>query len=152
VSDFRGEVETVRQEIERLGAAVSKLQSDPRLEALAKIGRLQNRLALLELRVIDRQSNADLSGNGRTLNKAKSPQISLDKSAIVKRSLNLQGHITSVSLEEEFWEAAKRIAISRGVSVAQLINNIDARRLQKNLSSAIRLFVLAHYKNRAPEE
>ncbi|MSP51076.1 MAG: aryl-sulfate sulfotransferase [Alphaproteobacteria bacterium] len=58
-----------------------------------------------------------------------------------KRSVNLRGHATSVSLEEAFWTSLKRLAVSRGVSVAALITEIDGRR-RGNLSSAIRVFVL----------
>ncbi len=58
-----------------------------------------------------------------------------------KRSVTLRGHATSVSLEGAFWGGLKRIADSRGLSVAALIAEIDGRRAG-NLSSAIRVFVL----------
>lgn len=58
-----------------------------------------------------------------------------------KRSVLIAGHPTSVSLEEEFWDALKAEAAVRGVSVNALIEEIDAGRAG-NLSSAIRLFVL----------
>jgi predicted DNA-binding ribbon-helix-helix protein len=61
---------------------------------------------------------------------------------IVKRSVSIAGHRTSVSLEEPFWEALRSIADSRGVSVQALIGRIDAGRGEQNLSSAIRVFVL----------
>lgn len=58
-----------------------------------------------------------------------------------KRSVLIAGHPTSVSLEEEFWEALRRIAAERGCSVNALIEEIDAGRAG-NLSSAIRVHVL----------
>jgi predicted DNA-binding ribbon-helix-helix protein len=68
----------------------------------------------------------------------------------IKRSVRIAGHRTSIALEEEFWDALKEIAKGEGVSLNALIARIDAQRLPKtrNLSRAIRLFVLAYYKNR----
>lgn len=67
---------------------------------------------------------------------------------IVKRSVAIAGHRTSVSLEEPFWEELKRIAAERGMSLNGLIADIDARRARTNLSSAIRLEILADLKAR----
>ena len=64
------------------------------------------------------------------------------KSAIVKRSISVGGHKTSVSLEAPFWEGLKEIAGRRNLSVSQVIAEIDAGRQNGNLSSTIRLFVL----------
>lgn len=61
---------------------------------------------------------------------------------IVKRSLAIAGHRTSVSLEAPFWEALKEIAAKRAVSVQVLVGEIDAARDGQNLSSAIRVFIL----------
>ena len=61
---------------------------------------------------------------------------------IVKRSVMIAGHRTSVSLEEPFWAALGVIASGRGESVQALIGAIDADRGAQNLSSAIRVFVL----------
>ena len=61
---------------------------------------------------------------------------------IVKRSVAIAGHRTSVSLEEPFWDALRAAADRRGVSVQALIGRIDAGRGEQNLSSAIRVFVL----------
>jgi predicted DNA-binding ribbon-helix-helix protein len=69
-------------------------------------------------------------------------------SRVAKRSLMVAGHRTSVSLEAPFWDALKEIATQRGNSVAELVANVDAARADANLSSAIRLFVLAHYRER----
>lgn len=65
-----------------------------------------------------------------------------------KYSLRIAGHPTSISLEPEFWEAFRRIAESRTMSVAALAEEIDAARTG-NLSSAIRLHVLAELEARA---
>ncbi|GJE57508.1 MULTISPECIES: ribbon-helix-helix domain-containing protein [Methylobacterium] len=60
-----------------------------------------------------------------------------------KRSVMIAGHSTSVSLEAPFWDALREIAVTRGQSVQALIGAIDAGRGGQNLSSAIRVFVLA---------
>jgi predicted DNA-binding ribbon-helix-helix protein len=63
--------------------------------------------------------------------------------AIVKRSLAIAGHRTSVSLEEAFWRALKDLATKRGQSMSALVAAIDAERQTANLSSAIRVYLLA---------
>lgn len=60
-----------------------------------------------------------------------------------KRSVTIAGHRTSVSLEEPFWDALNILAEKRGSSLADLIREIDEDRAG-NLSSALRLYVLAH--------
>jgi predicted DNA-binding ribbon-helix-helix protein len=67
------------------------------------------------------------------------------KSAVVKRSIVIAGHKTSVSLEDAFWKSLKEIAMSRDLALSELVASIDRGRRQGNLSSAIRLFVLDHY-------
>jgi predicted DNA-binding ribbon-helix-helix protein len=64
------------------------------------------------------------------------------KSPIVKRSIVLGGHKTSVSLEDAFWRGLKDIAQSQRVTLSNMVADIDRSRQQSNLSSAIRLFVL----------
>lgn len=71
------------------------------------------------------------------------------KSPVVKRSIVIAGHKTSVSLEDAFWEALKEIATSRRLTLSDLVATIDSARTQGNLSSAIRLFVLDHYRGAA---
>ena len=71
----------------------------------------------------------------------KSMVESPDPSEIKKRSVVIEGHRTSISLENIFWETVRDIAISRGLSVNQLITEIDSQRTG-NLSSAIRTYVL----------
>ena len=68
------------------------------------------------------------------------------KSPIVKRSVVLAGHKTSVSLEDAFWQGLKDIATSRRSTLSDLINSIDIDREHGNLSSALRLFVLSQYQ------
>jgi predicted DNA-binding ribbon-helix-helix protein len=68
------------------------------------------------------------------------------KSRVVKRSIVIAGHKTSVSLEDQFWDALREIATARGTAVGTLVSSIDADRKHGNLSSAIRLFVLDHYR------
>jgi predicted DNA-binding ribbon-helix-helix protein len=71
------------------------------------------------------------------------------KSTVVKRSIILAGHKTSVSLEDAFWEGLKDIAKTKRKTLSDLVGGIDTDRQQANLSSAIRLFVLNHYQHRA---
>ena len=66
------------------------------------------------------------------------------KSPVVKRSVMLAGHKTSISMENEFWSAFRDIAKERGLTVANLISAIDADRRSSNLSSITRVFVLKH--------
>ena len=68
------------------------------------------------------------------------------KSSIVKRSVVIGGHKTSVSLEEPFWTDLKQIAHAQHVTLSALVSQIDGTREQGNLSSAIRLFVLHHFR------
>ena len=68
------------------------------------------------------------------------------KSPVVKRSIVVAGHKTSVSLEEAFWKGLKEIATARDLTLSDLVATIDTDRRNGNLSSAIRLFVLDHYR------
>ena len=70
------------------------------------------------------------------------------KSSVVKRSIVIDGHKTSVSLEDPFWTDLKKIAHDRHVTLSELVTKIDGTREQSNLSSAIRLFVLHHFQER----
>ena len=74
------------------------------------------------------------------------------KSLIVKRSIVLAGHKTSLSLEDAFWRGLKDIAASRQTKLADLVYSIGAKRGYSNLSSAVRLFVLNHYQARPSYE
>jgi predicted DNA-binding ribbon-helix-helix protein len=72
------------------------------------------------------------------------------KSPVVKRSIVIAGHKTSVSLEDAFWKSLKEIAGSREITLSDLVASIDTRRHDGNLSSAIRLFVLDYYRAQIP--
>jgi predicted DNA-binding ribbon-helix-helix protein len=67
----------------------------------------------------------------------------------VKRSFNIGGHPTSISLEQAFWDALKEVAASEQQPVSRLISQIDAGRGSCGLSSAVRVWLLAHYRARA---
>lgn len=64
-----------------------------------------------------------------------------------KRSLTIDGHRTSISLEDEFWDGLKHIVSIRGCTLIEIIREIDEKR-NSGLSSAIRIFVLNYYKDR----
>ena len=68
------------------------------------------------------------------------------KSPIVKRSIVIGGHKSSISLEDEFWAALKEIAKERGRTLNELVTEIDQSRAASNLSSAIRTFVLLYFQ------
>jgi len=70
------------------------------------------------------------------------------KSLIVKRSLVIGGHKTSISLEDPFWNELKFIASEREIRLSKLVSSINASREHGNLSSALRVFVLrCYYRN-----
>ena len=68
------------------------------------------------------------------------------KSTVVKRSIVVAGHKTSVSLEDAFWNGLKEIVRERHTTLSELVAEIDAQRQLGNLSSALRLFVLEFYR------
>ena len=74
------------------------------------------------------------------------------KSPVVKRSIVIAGHKTSVSLEDAFWQGLKEIAVGRDLTLSDLVATIDTERQHGNLSSAIRLFVLDFYRNRLTDD
>lgn len=65
-----------------------------------------------------------------------------------KRSLTIAGHRTSIAIEPEFWSGLEAMAAAGGKSIAALIGEIDEQREVPNLSSAVRLAVLAWYRDR----
>lgn len=69
--------------------------------------------------------------------------------AVIKRSVIVGGHKTSVSLEDAFWTSLKDIAVRSNLSLSALLVTIDRHRKTSNLSSAIRLFVLDYFRTRA---
>jgi predicted DNA-binding ribbon-helix-helix protein len=68
---------------------------------------------------------------------------------VIKHSVSISGHRTSVSLEEPFWDGVKALAAVRGQSLSQFIIAVDAGRGEANLSSALRVAVLEHYRDLA---
>jgi predicted DNA-binding ribbon-helix-helix protein len=72
------------------------------------------------------------------------------RSPVVKRSIVIAGHKTSVSLEDAFWRGLKDIASEEGITLSDMVAAIDQERKHGNLSSAIRLFVLEHYRRQLP--
>jgi predicted DNA-binding ribbon-helix-helix protein len=73
----------------------------------------------------------------------------LMKSSVIKRSVAIDGHKTSISLEDAFWRGLKEIARAQQATLSNVVAEIDKTREHDNLSSAIRLFVLDRV--RAPE-
>jgi predicted DNA-binding ribbon-helix-helix protein len=71
------------------------------------------------------------------------------KSRVLKRSIIISGRKTSISLEDEFWDGLREIAAQQGVTMSTLVSTIDTNLQHQNLSSAIRLFVLDHYRAQA---
>ena len=74
------------------------------------------------------------------------------KSLVIKRSLVIDRHKTSVTLEDVFWNALKDIAHGRGETLRHLIASIEANRQSANLSSALRIFVLRHYMDQSARQ
>jgi predicted DNA-binding ribbon-helix-helix protein len=74
------------------------------------------------------------------------------KSLVVKRSIVIGGHKTSVSLEEPFWLGLKELAHTQQMTLSTMVGDIDTKRQQGNLSSAIRLFVLDNVRSRMPTD
>jgi predicted DNA-binding ribbon-helix-helix protein len=74
------------------------------------------------------------------------------KTGVIKRSLEIAGHRTSISLEDAFWTELRAIAGSRAQSVASLVAEVDASRGEANLSSALRVFVLDTIRTPRPRE
>ena len=72
----------------------------------------------------------------------------MKKSLVIKRSIIVGGHKTSVSLEDDFWAALREIALRDRTTLSGLVGSIDSQRQHGNLSSAVRLFVFNHYRQR----
>jgi len=71
-----------------------------------------------------------------------------ERSPIIKRSIVIDGHKTSMSLENEFWDALREIANREKTNLAKLVGRIDHERTNINLSSTIRVFVLNYFRSR----
>ncbi len=73
-------------------------------------------------------------------------------STVLKRSIVIDRHKTSISIEDVFWTSLKEIARARGETLSQLVASVDeARGPGANLSSAIRVFILDHYRKQLQE-
>jgi predicted DNA-binding ribbon-helix-helix protein len=70
-----------------------------------------------------------------------------EKAVVRKRSVMIAGRKTSFSAENAFWEALKDIAHSKSMTTVELVNLIDREHRTTNLSSSVRVYVLAYYKD-----
>lgn len=66
----------------------------------------------------------------------------------VKRSFTIGGHRTSISLEAAFWDALRDIAVEERLPLARIVQTVDAGRNGAGLSSAVRVWILAYYRQR----
>ena len=73
-------------------------------------------------------------------------------SSVVKRSIIRDGHKSSVSLEDQFWDALREIADSERMTVSALVGTIDHGPNRRNLSSAIRVFVLDRFRRNSDDK
>jgi len=91
--------------------------------------------------------NLDSTKSGST--RLGAAQSAATKSTVLKRSVVINRHKTSISIEDVFWASLKEIARTRGITLSDLIASVDAGRLTgANLSSAIRVFILDYYRKR----
>ena len=67
-------------------------------------------------------------------------------SSVIKRSVIRNGHKSSISLEDQFWDALREIAEQKDIAISTLVAAIDHNRTTSNLSSAIRVYVLDHFR------
>ena len=133
-----GNVVNLKRFKKRVERDVSAKQADANR---TRFGRTKSERALDELRASRAKDVLDqhrIDGGGRAM-----------KSPVVKRSIVVAGHKTSVSLEEAFWNGMKEISGLRDMTLSELVGEIDSNRQQGNLSSAIRLFVLDYFRTRA---
>ena len=76
------------------------------------------------------------------------PQQGRKNSSVIKRSVIRNGHKSSISLEDQFWEALREIAEQKDIAISTLVAAIDRSRTTSNLSSAIRVYVLDHFRRK----
>ena len=88
---------------------------------------------------ISPHAKAATGGSDRT--RSRAVDAGYLKSRVMKRSIVVGHHKTSVSLEDVFWNELRRIAAEQGIALSQLVGRIDAERQHGNLSSALRVFV-----------
>ena len=106
------------------------------------------RLSRERLRYSTSVQNAATRSWSRSSIRSGDPVTRKDRtpSRIVKRSLKIAGHDSSVSLEDAFWSALREIATAQNIGVSEFVSRIANDRQHKNLSSAIRVFVLGYYR------
>ena len=73
-------------------------------------------------------------------------------SSVIKRSVIRNGHKSSISLEDQFWDALREIADREDMAISTLVAHIDHNRTTSNLSSAIRVYVLDHFRHNGKSE
>ena len=113
-----------------------------REEAVAEQNRVVFGRSKAERRLIERErAMAEANLEARRI-AAPRCRVTPSNTRVVKHSLVIAGHRTSVSIEDAFWRRLRRIAAERGLSVNALAATVDASRGDANLSSAIRVFVL----------
>lgn len=97
------------------------------------------------------ETELDTRSRANASHELRAPEGHL-KSRVIKRSLVVGGHKTSVSLEDAFWIELRAIAQKLGVHLSQLVGSIDLERQHSNLSSAIRLFVFEYCSRNGVDE
>jgi predicted DNA-binding ribbon-helix-helix protein len=85
--------------------------------------------------------------SGEAAEEAMSPTTSL-KSQNLRRTITINGHKTTISLEEAFWTSLKEIAATKNLRPSILVEAISGKSETSNLSSAIRLYVLDFYERK----
>ena len=89
---------------------------------------------------------------GGPMGRIKERTASLGKSRLKKQAVVVRGRKSSISVEAPFWEALKGIAATTETTLRALVAEIDQKRERANLSSAVRLFVLGYYQERAKRD
>ena len=117
-------------------------------DALRTIGQLEKRSPASiasEIREFARAVERNVVETGERADEVNERAV-LTRSVVLKRSLVIGGHKTSVSLEDEFWSGLKEIAAARNMTLSDLVATVERGRERGNLSSTLRLFVLESYR------
>lgn len=72
----------------------------------------------------------------------------LGRSPVIKRSITINGHNTSICLEDQFWDGLREIANEKNETVEDIVSRLDNRRKRANLSAHLRCFILEHYQQK----
>ena len=121
---------------------------DPFWDALGEIATCKGTTRPALIRNIDQRErgHANLSSAVRQFVLAHYCEKRYSPSPVEKRSLTIAGRQTSVAMEASFWSALKEIAVTKQMSATELVETIAKDRRHNTLSSAIRVFVLQHYR------